>query len=179
MGVTFVDNGGYHGWRVTKKIKPGEEVQKYFSVRRPENFDTKSEYEATKRKQYRAAMAEEHKLERERRRFEKTLPPEYLRSDGSVQGIVFKYEAQKASESPIFQVSCASKIRDGKIFRTSFSLKKHGVEEAWKKAVAELCRHKKVSAKSIAFKDIAGRMEKSLKRANVNKRQLSQLRKLG
>lgn len=179
MGVTFVDNGGYHGWRVTKKIQPGQEIQKYFSVKRPENFRTKKEYNLLKDKQYKAALAEETKLEKARKKFEKTLPPDYLRSDGSVQGIIFKYETQKASESPIFQVSCASKVRGGRIFRTSFSLKKHGIEDAWKKAVVELCKHKKISIKSGVYRDILGRMDHSFKRAKINKTQMNALKKLG
>ena len=178
MGVTFVDNGGYHGWRVTKKIKPGQEVQKYFSVKRPENFKKKKDYTAHKSEQEAFALKEESKLEKERTKYEKTLPPTYLRSDGSVQGIIFKYEKQKASESPIFQVSCASKVRDGKIFRTSFSIKKHGLDDAWKMAVAELAVHKQVSNKSKDFKDMLKRKDASLARGKVTKRQLGELKKM-
>lgn len=178
MGVTFVDNGGYHGWRVTKKIKPGQEVQKYFSVKRPENFKRKKDYVGHKDEQESTALKEEAKLEKERKKYEKTLPPSYLRSDGSVQGIIFKYEKQKASDSPIFQVSCASKVRGGKIFRTSFSVKKHGLETAWKMAVAELAVHKKISNKSKDYKEILKRRDASLSRAKVTKKQLTDLKKM-
>jgi len=121
MGITFVDNESYHGWRVTKKIKPGDERQKYFSVERPYYFKYKKDYMLLKKKQFEVAEKECRKLDKMRAKHQKTLPPNYLRSDGSVIGIIFKYERQRVSETPIFQVSCASKLRDGRIFRTSFS----------------------------------------------------------
>jgi len=54
----------------------------------------------------------------------------------------------------------------GKIVNTTVSINKHGIPDAWRKAVDFYCRHKNISKRTKIYKELLARCPK---KAKVNK----------
>jgi hypothetical protein len=126
-----------------------ETVQRYFSlIKKGKRVEAGWEMERV----YREAQAYDRQLERQqnevaRQRKKELNHTSRIRSATGVRGISLRYKRSRKAgrlySALSFVVSCKSLATD-KPVSTSFSIAENGWEEAWKKAVHFLCKHKKM-----------------------------------
>lgn len=150
MSVKLIDNEAFYGYRVRRTID-GTLYQEYFSLK--ENGERllgrarKSVETAAYRRD--AELAEKQTLIRESRKAERCF-----NSDGTVRGISYLMKTEKSgATTPIFQLGIASELEQ-KIVCTSFSVKAHGSEAAWRKAVDTYAKHKVIRKNTKLYKQL-------------------------
>lgn len=152
MSVELLDTPRFHGFRVRRQIG-GRTYQEYFSlkeggkrIRGARRAEIKARAEARD-----AELAAEQQKARE-----KAAREVHVDEQGRVRGILFRMKTEKSgTRTPVFQIGIMSTL-ENKIVNTTVSIHLHGLENAWQKAVEFYARHKKISKRSKAWKELLG-----------------------
>ncbi len=150
MSVELLDTPRFHGFRVRRQIA-GKTYQEYYSLkehgkrlRGPRRASLKAAAEARD--------AELEKLQLEAR--EKAAREVDIDAKGNVRGILFRLKREKSgNRTPVFQIGIMSTL-ENKIVNTTVSITRHGLENAWKRAVDFYATHKQLNKRSRAYKDL-------------------------
>ena len=150
MSVKLIDNEAFYGYRVRRTID-GKLFQEYFSLKdggeRLQGRMRRSVEQAAFRRD--SALAELQMKVRDRHKGDRCF-----NSDGTVRGISYLMKTEKSgSVTPIFQLGIASELEQ-KIVCTSFSVRAHGTEEAWRKAVDTYAKHKVIRKNTKLYKQL-------------------------
>jgi hypothetical protein len=150
MSVKLIDNDAFYGFRVRRAVN-GRLFQEYFTLKK----DGKRMAVRQTRRVEKLAEARDEQLIQEQQKSKKRRKAELcFHPDGSVKGISYLIKTEKSStQTPIFQLGIASQL-EGKVICTSYSINAHGVDGAWRKAVATYARHKKISRGSKLYKKL-------------------------
>ena len=162
MSLELLDNPRFYGFRVRRQID-GKTYQEYFSLKQNGKRlrgERRAEVQAVaqQRDMVLAGLQQKSK-ERADREIQ-------LDEDGQVRGILCRLKREKSGTmTPVFQVGIMSRVT-GKIVNTTVSINKHGIPDAWEKAVDFYCRHKNISKRTKIYKELLARCPK---KAKVNK----------
>lgn len=162
MSVELLDNPRFHGFRVRRQIE-GRTYQEYFSLKQ----NGKRLRGARRAEVKEVAEQRDAELARIQAKSREKADREInLDETGQVKGVLCRLKKEKSgSMTPVFQVGIMSRVT-GKIVNTTVSINKHGIESSWNKAVDFYCRHKNISKRTKAYKDLIARCPK---KAQVNK----------
>ena len=150
MSVKIIDNEAFYGFRVRRAVA-GKLFQEYFSLKKDGRRLIGSELKAVERE---ARTRDEELFQRQVKWREQSKADFCFHHDGSVKGISFLLKREKSgTTTPIFQIGIASEV-EKKIVCTSFSVKAHGVDGAWQKAVDTYAYHKQISKLSKLFRKL-------------------------
>lgn len=96
-----------------------------------------------------AQLAMTQRTARERAMREVRIGP-----DGRVSGILLRWKKGKSGRrAPLFQVGITS-LLSGKVVNTTVSIKRHGLNEAWRRAVEFYARHRRIPEGSQAHLEL-------------------------
>ena len=148
MSVELLDTPRFHGFRVRRQIDK-KTYQEYFSLKQgghrlrgPARAAVRQRAEARD-----AELASTQRLARER-----AAKNVRLDERGRVRGILFRRKVEKSGAvTPTFQVGIMS-VMEGRLVNTTVSIKQHGFDEAWRRAVAFYARHRGLSPGSTAYR---------------------------
>jgi len=162
MSLELLDNPRFYGFRVRRQID-GKTYQEYFSLKQNGKRlrgERRAEVQAVaQQRDVVLAGLQQKSKERADREIQ-------LDEDGQVRGILCRLKREKSGTmTPVFQVGIMSRVT-GKIVNTTVSINKHGIPDAWKKAVDFYCRHKNISKRTKIYKELLARCPK---KAKVNK----------
>lgn len=150
MSVELLDTPRFHGFRVRRQIA-GKTYQEYFSLKES-GKRLRGARRAAIREQAVARDAELERIQSETR--EKAAREVHIDAKGNVRGILFRLKREKSgTRTPVFQIGIMSAL-DGKIVNTTVSINRHGLEEAWKRAVDFYAEHKRISRRTRAYRDL-------------------------
>lgn len=150
MSVELLDTPRFHGFRVRRQIS-GKTYQEYFSLK-----ENGKRIRGARRAEIKArAEARDAELAGQQQSMrEKTAREVHIDSSGRVRGILFRMKTEKSgTRTPVFQIGIMSTLED-KIVNTTVSINLHGLEGAWSRAVEFYARHKKISKRSRAYRDL-------------------------
>ena len=150
MSVELLDTPRFHGFRVRRQIG-GKTYQEYFSLK--ENGKRiRGARRAELKKQAEARDAELAEMQSEARAA--AAREVHVDSAGRVRGILFRLKTEKSgTRTPVFQIGIMSTL-ENKIVNTTVSVNRHGLEGAWQKAVDFYAKHKKISKRSRAYREL-------------------------
>ncbi len=150
MSVELLDTSRFHGYRVRRQIA-GETFQEYFSLK-----ENGKKLRGVARAKVKArAEARDAILARQQTRAKAEVARQTLvGKKGKVRGILFRMKTEKSgAHTPVFQIGIMS-AKLNKIVNTTVSINQHGLKGAWQKAVDFHCEHKKVSRRSLLYKQL-------------------------
>lgn len=150
MSVELLDTPRFHGYRVRRQVA-GKTYQEYFSLKDAGKRVTGARRQALLRR----ARARDGELARLQRQARKQRARDLqLDADGNVRGILFRLKREKSgARSPVFQVGIKSQ-RDDRIVNTTVSIRRHGLERAWRRAVAFYAMHKQIGRRSETYRQL-------------------------
>ena len=150
MSVELLNSRRFHGFRVRRQID-NETYQEYFSLKQGGRL-MRGAARAEVRRQ-----AEDRDAElavSQRRARESALREVCVGDDGHVRGILFRWKRGKSGNpSPLFQVGITSLVT-GKVVNTTVSINRHGLDEAWRRAVEFYARHRRIPKGSDAYREL-------------------------
>ena len=152
MSVELLDTPRFHGFRVRRQID-NKTYQEYFSLKQ-DGCRLRGPARAVVRQRAEARDAELASTQR----LAKLRSAADVRLDerGRVRGILFRRKVEKSgSVTPTFQVGLAS-VLEGRLVNTTVSIKQHGFDEAWRRAVAFYARHRGVAPGSKTHRRLLG-----------------------
>jgi hypothetical protein len=150
MSVELLDTPRFFGYRVRRQIL-GKTYQEYFSLK-----ENGKRIRGDRRAQIKAqAEARDQQLARQQESLQRKRSKEVrIDGDGQVRGILCRLKAEKSgNRTPVFQIGVMS-LLEKRIVNTTVSINKFGVEEAWRRAVDFYARHKKISKRSGAYREL-------------------------
>ena len=162
MSVELLDSPRFHGFRVRRQIK-GKTYQEYYSLKEHGKRIRGARRKAIK-EQVEARDAE-LAAEQAAARAKAALDIAVNRK-GEVRGILFRLKSEKnGKKTPVFQLGIMSHA-ENRIVNTTVSVPAHGLEAGWKKAVDFYAKHKRISKRSGAYRQLldAQPSERELKR---------------
>lgn len=148
MSVELLDTPRFHGFRVRRQIN-NKTYQEYFSLKR-DGLRLRGPAQAQVRQCAEARDAELASTQRRARE----LAARDVRLDGRgrVRGILFRRKVEKSGGvTPTLQVGIVS-IMEGRLVNTTVSIKQHGFDEAWRRAIAFYVRHRGLAPGSTAHR---------------------------
>jgi len=152
MSVELLDTPRFHGFRVRRQIA-GKTYQEYFSLK-AEGKRLRGPKRAAIREQAELRDAELERLQSAAR--EKAAREVDIDAKGHVRGILFRLKREKSgTRTPVFQIGIMS-AREGKIVNTTVSINRHGLDDAWQRAIDFYAEHKKISKRSRAYRELQG-----------------------
>ena len=150
MSVELLDTPRFHGFRVRRQIN-GKTYQEYFSLKANSKRIRGAKRAAIK------AVAEARDLELKTSQSSlkaKAAKEIHIDSKGRVRGILFRMKTEKSgTNTPVFQIGIMSTL-ENKIVNTTVSINLHGLEGAWEKAVDFYTKHKQISKRARAYKQL-------------------------
>lgn len=150
MSVERLDTARFHGFRVRRQIS-GKTYQEYFSLRKNGKKLTGAEKAKVK------ALVEKRDLVLERMQVKAKAEAarSAIFSEGEkVRGILFRMKKEKSGAlTPVFQIGIMSD-RLQKIVNTTVSINRHGLKDAWHRAVDFYAFHKRISKQSVIYKKL-------------------------
>lgn len=154
MSVELLDTPRFHGFRVRRQIA-GKTYQEYFSLK-AEGKRLRGPKRAAIREQAEIRDAELERLQSDAR--DKAAREVDIDAKGHVRGILFRLKREKSgTRTPVFQIGIMS-AREGKIVNTTVSINRHGLDDAWKRAIDFYVDHKKINKRSRAYRDLQAAM---------------------
>lgn len=150
MSVELLDTPRFFGYRVRRQIL-GKTYQEYFSLK-----DQGKRLRGQRRAAVKArAEARDAELARQQQTLQNRRAKEVRVDDnGQVRGILCRMKAEKSgNRTPVFQIGVMS-LLEQRIVNTTVSINKFGVEEAWRRAVDFYARHKQISKRSAAYREL-------------------------
>lgn len=150
MSVELLDTPRFFGYRVRRQIQ-GKTYQEYFSLK-----DNGKRVRGEQRARVKArAEARDAQLARQQETLQRKRAKEVrIVGDGQVRGILCRLKAEKSgNRTPVFQIGVMS-LLENRIVNTTVSINKFGVDEAWRRAVDFYARHKKISKRSSAYREL-------------------------
>lgn len=159
MSVELLDNPRFHGFRVRRQID-GKTYQEYFSLKanskRLRGAKRAAVKEVAEARDVELALIQQKSKDKADREIQ-------LDENGQVKGILCRLKKEKSGTmTPVFQVGIMSRV-SGKIVNTTVSLNKHGIKEAWTRAVDFYCKHKKINKRANIYKELIARCPKKAK----------------
>ncbi|MBV1905210.1 MAG: hypothetical protein KUG75_03975 [Pseudomonadales bacterium] len=150
MSVELLDTPRFHGFRVRRQIN-GKTYQEYFSLKANGKRIRGAKRAAIKK----VADARDLELETSQSSLKAKAAKEiHIDSKGRVRGILFRMKTEKSgTNTPVFQIGIMSTL-DNKIVNTTVSINLHGLDGAWTKAVDFYTKHKQISKRSKAYKQL-------------------------
>ena len=156
MSVELLDNPRFHGFRVRRQVE-GKTYQEYFSLKengkRLRGARRAAVKEVAEKRDAELATLQQKckdKADREIR----------LDDTGQIKGILCRMKREKSGTmTPVFQVGIMSRVTD-KIVNTTVSINRHGIENAWQKAVDFYCKHKNINKRAKVYKELIARCPK-------------------
>ncbi len=150
MSVELLDTPRFHGFRVRRQIA-GKTYQEYFSLKE-DGKRLRGPRRSALKAQAEARDAELEKLQAQAK--EKAAREVDIDGKGNVRGILFRLKREKSgNRTPVFQIGIMSAL-ENKIVNTTVSITRHGLEDAWKRAVDFYVTHKKINKRSRAYRDL-------------------------
>jgi len=150
MSVELLDSPRFHGFRVRRQIA-GKTYQEYFPLKEDGKRLRGAKRAAVKR-QAETRDAELASLQRAAR--DKAAKEVHIDAKGQVRGILCRLKAEKSgTQTPVFQIGVMSQL-ESKIVNTTVSINRYGAEEAWRRAVEFFAKHKAISKRSRAYRDL-------------------------
>ena len=150
MSVELLNSHRFLGFRVRRQID-NETYQEYFSLKqggRPMHDAARAEVRRQAEDRD-AQLAMNQRAARER-----ALREVQVDADGHVRGIVFRWKKGKnGKRSPLFQVGITSLV-DGNVVNTTVSVNRHGLDEAWRRAIDFYARHRRILKGSDAYREL-------------------------
>ena len=152
MSVELLDTPRFHGYRVRRQID-GKTYQEYFSLK----ANGKKMRGATRAAVQRKAESRDSELSEQQKSVrDKNSREVHVIARGRVRGILFRMKTEKSgTRTPVFQIGIMSTL-EGKIVNTTVSVNLHGLDQAWRKAVDFYVKHKKISKRARAYKELLG-----------------------
>ena len=148
MSVELLNSSRFFGFRVRRQID-NETYQEYFSLKRG-GRPMRGAARAEVRRQAEVRDAQLAITQRAAR--ERALREVRLDADGRVRGILFRWKKERSGKrSPIFQVGITS-LLNGNVVNTTVSVNRHGLDEAWRRAVDFYARHRRIRKGSNAYR---------------------------
>jgi hypothetical protein len=152
MSVELLETPRFYGFRVRRQIA-GRSYQEYFSLKqggRRLRGDARAEVEAR-------AEARDAALARQQRAHRRKLARSvHIAGKGRVRGILCRLKAEKSGNmTPVFQVGIMS-LREKRVVNTTVSINRHGLTEAWRRAVDFYAHHKQIDRRSAAYRSLLG-----------------------
>ena len=150
MSVELLDSPRFYGYRVRRQIE-GKTYQEYFPLKKAGKRLRGAGKAAVKLQ----AITRDAELDTRQRTHRETLAKQvHIEGKGKVRGILCRLKAEKSgTQTPVFQVGIKSEF-SGKIVNTSVSINRYGIREAWMRAVTYFAKHKQISKRSRAYKDL-------------------------
>lgn len=150
MSVELLDTPRFFGYRVRRQIL-GKTYQEYFSLKEDGKRLRGARRSAVKAE----AEARDTELARQQDNLQQKRAKEVRVDDkGQVRGILCRLKAEKSgNQTPVFQIGVMSLLED-RIVNTTVSINKYGIDEAWQRAVEFYARHKKISKRSGAYREL-------------------------
>lgn len=150
MSVELLDNPRFHGFRVRRQIA-GKTFQEYFPLK-ANGKRLRGAARAAIKETADARDAELAKIQSDAR--EKSAREVQVDDKGQVRGILFRLKREKSgSNTPVFQIGIMSRLTN-KIVNTTVSVNLHGMEEGWQRAVDFYVKHKQISKRSKAYREL-------------------------
>lgn len=150
MSVELLNSRRFHGFRVRRQID-NETYQEYFSLKRGGHL-MPAAARAEIRRQAEVRDAQLAMTQRAAR--ERAMREVQVDDDGHVRGILFRWKRGKnGKRSPLFQVGITS-LLSGNVVNTTISINLHGLDEAWRRAVAFYARHRRIPEDSDAYRKL-------------------------
>jgi len=150
MSVELLDTPRFHGFRVRRQIN-GKTYQEYFSLKANGKRIRGAKRAAIKQ----IAETRDADLSSLQQKFkDKAAREVHIDANGRVRGILFRMKTEKSgTKTPVFQIGIMSTL-ENKIVNTTVSINLHGLGQAWTKAVDFYARHKKISKRANAYKQL-------------------------
>ncbi len=150
MSVELLDTPRFYGYRVRRQINR-KTYQEYFSLK-AEGKRIRGARRAEIKARAEARDAELEELQRKAR--EEAARRVQIDKNGRVRGILFRMKTEKSgTRTPVFQIGIMSTL-ENRIVNTTVSVNFHGLEGAWRKAVDFYVRHKQISKRSKAYREL-------------------------
>ncbi len=151
MSVELLDTPRFYGFRVRRQIA-GKTYQEYFSLK-DQGKRIRGPRRTELRKQAEARDAELAQMQQDER--EKQARQVHVDRHGNVRGILFRLKREKSgARTPVFQIGIKSQL-EGRIVNTTVSINRHGLEDAWKRAIDFYAHHKKIGRRTRAYRTLA------------------------
>ncbi len=169
MSVELLDSPRFHGYRVRRQIE-GKTYQEYFSL-----VDNGKRLRGARRQAVKEAAQtrDAHLSKLQKQAKDKSAKQIHVDRHGQIRGILCRLKDEKSgTKTPVFQIGVMSML-DNKIVNTTVSINRHGREEAWRRAIDFYAKHKKISKRSKAYKEL----EKALPSAAKIDRLIRQARR--
>jgi len=150
MSVELLDTTRFHGFRVRRQIA-GKTYQEYFSLK----ANGKRLRGPARAKVKEAAEDRDAVLEKQQAKAKAAAAKTALfDKSGKVRGILFRMKTEKSgTRTPVFQIGIMS-AKVNKIVNTTVSINLHGLKGAWQKAVDFYVDHKKISKRTLTYKQL-------------------------
>ena len=150
MSVELLNSRRFLGFRVRRQID-NETYQEYFSLKKGGRLM----HDAARAEVRRQAEDRDAQLAiTQRAARERTLREVQVDADGHVRGILFRWKKGKnGKKSPVFQVGITSLV-NGNVVNTTVSINRHGLDEAWRRAVEFFARHRRILEASDAHREL-------------------------
>lgn len=152
MSVELLDTSRFYGYRVRRQVD-GRPFQEYFSLmRNGRRLRGEARSAVQAKAQARDAMLA-RRQQAHRRRLARSV---HIAGRGRVRGILCRLKAEKSGNmTPVFQVGIMS-LRERRVVSTTVSINRHGLTEAWRRAVEFYAYHKQIDRRSAAFRSLLG-----------------------
>ena len=153
MSVEYLDTPGFHGFRVRRQID-NKTYQEYFSLKEG-GLRMHGAARATVRRAAENRDAELASSQRDAR--DRAAHAVHLDERGRVRGILFRRKKEKNGKiTPVLQIGILSTLED-RLVNTTVSIKLHGLDEAWRRAVDFYARHKEIPQGSPTYRMLLDR----------------------
>lgn len=150
MSVELLNLRRFHGYRVRRQID-NETYQEYFSLKRGGRL-MHGAARAEVRRQAEDRDAELAMTQRAAR--ERAMREVHVDADGHVRGILFRWKkGRNGRRTPLFQVGITS-LLSGEVVNTTVSIRLHGLDEAWRRAVDFYARHRRIPRGSDTYREL-------------------------
>ena len=150
MSVELLNLRRFHGYRVRRQID-NETYQEYFSLKRGGRL-MHGAARAEVRRQAEDRDAELAMTQRAAR--ERAMREVHVDADGHVRGILFRWKkGRNGRRTPLFQVGITS-LLSGNVVNTTVSIRLHGLDEAWGRAVDFYARHRRIPGGSDTYREL-------------------------
>lgn len=150
MSVELLDTPRFFGYRVRRQIL-GKTYQEYFSLKangKRIRGDQRARVKARAQTRDAELASQQESLQRKRAREVR------VDAKGQVRGILCRLKAEKSgNRTPVFQIGVMSLLEE-RIVNTTVSINKYGVDEAWRRAVDFYAKHKRISKRSGAYREL-------------------------
>jgi len=150
MSVELLNSRRFHGFRVRRQIDH-ETYQEYFSLKR----DGRLMRGAARAEVQRQAEDRDAQLaQTQRAAREHAMREVHVDTDGHVRGILFRWKkGRNGKKSPVFQVGITSLVSED-VVNTTVSIKLHGLDGAWWRAVDFYAKHRRIPKDSDAYRQL-------------------------